>query len=45
MEQDIVCKQTFFGSHYAMLDDQYNPQPVSGVRKRAEGWEGQRVRS
>ena len=31
MEQDIVCKQTFVGSHYAMLDDQYNPLPVRVV--------------
>lgn len=42
MEQDIVCKQTFIGSHYAMLDDQYNPLPVSGVGRRAEGFQGKR---
>ena len=34
MEQDIVCKQTFIGSHYAMLDSQYNPLPVSSVEKK-----------
>ena len=34
MEQDIVCKQTFIGSHYAMLDAQYNPLPVSSVGKK-----------
>ena len=34
MEQDIVCKQTFVGSHYAMLDSQCNPLPVSSVGKK-----------